>query len=455
MNRYLYWRGTASDLGKKIVFGCVSFCILAAAAGGSVGFLVGAGGLDIAPYKLAAMVVAVILILSLAVGAWVNITICNPLVLLFTTCEEAAQNGFMFTKTIAGNVFFSRFSCVLERVFYYIREQIDETESIKKEAFKESRKTVRALRKAEKAAEKASASRAEAFAMAAEQLQGVASGLTDNSQQLFGLMSDVTKGAMEQKDDLDVASHSMEQITAVARDISATTSRTAENAKGAMTVAEQSAGVVNKNLEAVEHMKSSHAELQENMKALSVQAGEISNVIELIEDVADQTNLLALNAAIEAARAGDAGRGFAVVADEVRKLAERTVTATADVRKIMFSIGDVIKENVVCVEHTSGVLDNVHELACDSQISLKEIVRLAKGASERNMTIAEAVEEQVAASGQMGVLVHGISDVSQHTADISAQASDTVGSMTGHTQTLCNIIEDFRHQGEIDSTRVT
>ena len=66
----------------------------------------------------------------------------------------------------------------------------------------------------------------------------------------------------------------------------------------------------------------------------------ITEITQVINDVANQTNLLALNAAIEAARAGEAGRGFAVVADQIKKLAEEVIEASKNINE---TIGDTEK----------------------------------------------------------------------------------------------------------------
>jgi archaellum component FlaC len=76
----------------------------------------------------------------------------------------------------------------------------------------------------------------------------------------------------------------------------------------------------------------------EDVDSLHAQSRKISQIVELIQQIAAQTHLLSMNAAVEAARAGDQGRGFAVVAKEVQALSAKTDGATKEITPLVRAI---------------------------------------------------------------------------------------------------------------------
>ncbi|MEJ1934477.1 methyl-accepting chemotaxis protein, partial [Nostoc sp. NIES-2111] len=101
------------------------------------------------------------------------------------------------------------------------------------------------------------------------------------------------------------------------------------------------------------------ASASEAMTRIAQSSRKISDIIELIDEIAFQTNLLALNAAVEAARAGESGRGFAVVAAEVRSLAQRAANASNDVKKLIVDAQANVDSGVALVGQTSSMFERI------------------------------------------------------------------------------------------------
>ncbi|MDE1145847.1 MAG: methyl-accepting chemotaxis protein [Azospirillaceae bacterium] len=169
---------------------------------------------------------------------------------------------------------------------------------------------------------------------------------------------------------------------------------------------------------------------------LAGQMEKITEIVNLITQIASQTNLLALNATIEAARAGEAGKGFAVVASEVKNLANQTAKATED-----------ITAQIEATQQASGRA--VAEVRSIAEVSLR--------AQEVAAGIASAVEQQGAATREISqnativargtravtTNIHAVSDVVVDSADRASHVLGTAGELALQLKALDEQVSRF------------
>jgi methyl-accepting chemotaxis protein len=173
-------------------------------------------------------------------------------------------------------------------------------------------------------------------------------------------------------------------------------------------------------------------------------SGQISNIVNVIKEIADQTNLLALNAAIEAARAGEQGRGFAVVADEVRKLAERTSNSTQEVTQMIANIQQVTQR---AVQGMDGGVKRMNEgvmLADKAGDSLTDIRSGNDQVTRAVDEITHTLKEQVTAAREVSRQVEQIAQGAERNSATVAQTASSARQLKEQAQHLSELASRFR-----------
>lgn len=291
----------------------------------------------------------------------------------------------------------------------------------------------------------------EQLAAASQELTASADQSAQGAQSAAEAIVKITGSTVEQNEVVDQSfktvdgiTQAINEITAGISDVSAATHR----AETATVEGQQGLGIAVKGMDILDQ---SAKDVSDAVTALYESSKRISEIVEMITEIAGQTNLLALNAAIEAARAGEQGRGFAVVAEEVRKLAEQSETAAQEITglitenanriedtfKVMQQQKEHVGEGVKQVNQAGEQFDRIAGVVSELTEKVDAILKSTDGikaGSERMVSSVEAVQK----------VSNAVHSEAENVSAVSEQQAASMQEIAASSQTLAQLAQDLR-----------
>lgn len=260
----------------------------------------------------------------------------------------------------------------------------------------------------------------------AERLTDIVSTINEASSAVQVATSEIATGTSDLAARTEQQASNLEETAAAMEELTATVKQNADSARQASTLSTTARESADKGGTIV-------SEAIDAMNRISGSSKKITEIVNMIEEIAFQTNLLALNAAVEAARAGEAGKGFAVVASEVRALAQRSSEASKEISGLIQTSAEQVNDGVELVDKTGQTLEEI----------VTSVNRVADIVAE----ISSASQEQATGLDEVNSAVSNMDQMTQQNAALVEQTTAAAQSLETQANELTRQIGFFQIDG--------
>ncbi len=228
---------------------------------------------------------------------------------------------------------------------------------------------------------------------------------------------------------------------------------------GLKSITSASKNSVNLSIENTRRTAESAEKLNEiinGMEAIRISSNEISEITDVINEIAEKTNLLSLNAAIEAARAGASGRGFAVVAEEIGKLADLSMAQAKSIHNHIQSAVSKIEAEIKIVYDSEiiirgigvdagAVLESVKsigDLCSDQEKKASDLRNSTMEITRRSEVITQAMTEQKTTVSEVARAVEQLNEIMFDVVESVSVLMDSLVVLNSQTGSLSKMVDE-------------